>query len=842
MPFKRADSQRGIAQIVLLLFLLAGIGVGTVVVQNRTNLIPHAQCDPEGDRDCGEESTDEQAAQQKQEQDDLERGAQQAGKTVEEYKVDDCKSNPGKSGCSDILERDRQRSSGQTGSSGGGSGGEEHDSTNASDACRDDRRNPGESREDCEKRKAGAATTQEEKDAACGDNKTYCDGGVKIYKTGGYWDGSKCVYDFVDTKESCAGQKDGSLSNQDNARNASLYDNSIQCAEITRCQGGRAVRGTPEGLTNGQCRYQYSEVASVDCSGKTDGSIVSTNAGKRYSVDPSKSLTPDDVLVRTDRFKTEGKQELDNSRLKIRDDYGIEANKSAEKNLEDCQAKGHSDEKCKQMMNNLENIVRAQNEFDKFATIDCSKETDQAKCQVIKQAAFDNAKLRYRTAMCDAVESNIKGANCVTDAGDSQNLIKVKICADGTTTCEGAEKRVLVGCSSKESNEKGECEKILNYRSGDGSIKELPDDAKKQLHEQHCGASASEADKQTSFCKDPLQPFYSLSDLPSGLKGGLNGACTATQLGCIGAGAAGTSAGSPGSSIPAGQLGSDHPSEACRHPEIIQNFKDRPRLTSSCSKCLVDNYRESVITNVKNDLSGTGDVSGCSDNDLANFYAGERTHGSKSSSQSTNEFNVRTQGHTDQGQRKEECSASCGPKTFNSSSTTTPTSASSNERVRTAVSNGVTLTPQQQASLEKGDRIEYTPQQRQQIIDKTTKGNPALKGTDLAIAVGKALNSAGSLVEQATGATAEIAGKNGGDPAEAAVEVAKAGYTTNSDRQQKIAGTAFEAAFANTPSTTSRQSRCSTASKNAIDAAKKRGITITQTDFQNSISFVNNCK
>ncbi len=38
-----ANSQAGVAQLALVMLLLAGVAVGTYVVQNRTNLIPHAQ-------------------------------------------------------------------------------------------------------------------------------------------------------------------------------------------------------------------------------------------------------------------------------------------------------------------------------------------------------------------------------------------------------------------------------------------------------------------------------------------------------------------------------------------------------------------------------------------------------------------------------------------------------------------------------------------------------------------------------------------------------------------------------------------------------------------------------
>lgn len=101
-------SQSGIAQILVVLLLVAGVGLGTYLVSQRTNLLPKAEeCNPGIDNDCSSEETtpEEQAAQQKEEQQNLERGAQEAGKPLEEYRVDDCKANPGKQGCKEILER-----------------------------------------------------------------------------------------------------------------------------------------------------------------------------------------------------------------------------------------------------------------------------------------------------------------------------------------------------------------------------------------------------------------------------------------------------------------------------------------------------------------------------------------------------------------------------------------------------------------------------------------------------------------------------------------------------------------------------------------------------------------
>lgn len=123
MPFSsKTNSQRGIAQVLLLLFLLAGIAVGTVIIQNRTNFLPRAQdCNPGIDNNCntggGSEFGDpgaEQAAAQRQEQADLEKGAREAGKSVDDYRVNDCKANPGKPGCSEILKRADTTSDGQS--------------------------------------------------------------------------------------------------------------------------------------------------------------------------------------------------------------------------------------------------------------------------------------------------------------------------------------------------------------------------------------------------------------------------------------------------------------------------------------------------------------------------------------------------------------------------------------------------------------------------------------------------------------------------------------------------------------------------------------------------------
>lgn len=542
--------QKGFAQVLLLLFLLAGIGVGTYIVQNRTNFLPRADCNPGIDNDCdtggGSEEGDPQGqedAEKKEEQQDLERGAREAGKSVDEYKKDDCKANPGKSGCDKILKNDDKSNEGKDK--------ESSDSTNPNDACKNS-----PDRDKCEKEKKS--------DAGCGDEKTYCDGGTKIYKHGGYWDGSKCVYDFVDTHESCTGQKDGSLSNQDNGKNSELYAMSIQCEDITYCDDGKAYHKTPTGTDDGKCQYDIKPNNSKDCTGKKDGAVVDTGKSKRLSTDPKNSLTPDDIQVKTDKFRAEGKAELDKARVHYRDTHGFnyDATKDEDTNITACRekmldpantAKDKDPEKCAAIIKNLKNISRAQDEFDIMAKIsDCSGLSEDA-CKALKQAAFDNARLRYLTAMCDAVESDVQKTNCVLDVGDSQNLLKVKVCTDGGTTCEEADKRVLIGCSSDTSrqNYDFECEKILNYRATDGSIKELPLYAKKQLQEAYC---KSEADKQTQFCKDPEKPIYSLSDLPSGLRGGLNASCTIRGLSCI---AAGQTTSGPTSSIDTSKIRSE---------------------------------------------------------------------------------------------------------------------------------------------------------------------------------------------------------------------------------------------------------------------------------------------
>lgn len=67
-------SQRGVAQLLLLILLIAGIGVGTLVIQQRTNLLPHAEQEGyEGDResepDHGETNVESEKAETEQRDD-----------------------------------------------------------------------------------------------------------------------------------------------------------------------------------------------------------------------------------------------------------------------------------------------------------------------------------------------------------------------------------------------------------------------------------------------------------------------------------------------------------------------------------------------------------------------------------------------------------------------------------------------------------------------------------------------------------------------------------------------------------------------------------------------------
>lgn len=379
-------AQQGIAQILVLLLLVAGIGLGTYLVQQKTHILPFADCNPGIDNDCdsgggsdqeqadqsenGGPKSDEQLAEEKQHEQDLEKGAREAGKTLDEYKVDDCKKNPGNPNCDQILKNDAAKQSAAAGADSGNGG-----DSSGKKTCSNTNRSVTSTNIRSENGQCWDGLSNEEQNAFIAK---YC---TPLGKVG-----------------RCNEAKEGWMAEAD-----------ARCREEGTCAGNESNRPkTEEEIIAAQIRAGGESKAQIDAN--------------RKSVDPQEVFSAE------------------------RDD--INPDEPTQSNLYICIQAYGPDADCKTKVAVFRGLVTAQQAYDNANTSGLSGPSLIAK--------LDEAKLLGRSANCDAVAAGVKGANCVLDVGDRQNIITAKV--------NGQDVRLFVGRSTHETDDRGIPLLIFNYR------------------------------------------------------------------------------------------------------------------------------------------------------------------------------------------------------------------------------------------------------------------------------------------------------------------------------------------------------------------------------------------
>lgn len=457
------NSHRGFAQVILLLFLLAGIAVGTIIIQNRTNFLPHAQEDTVIWENPPEESQPDQPDED---------APGEEGRTPEEN-PDDANSDQG-------------------GTSDNGSG-NQGDST--SDQAAD-----GQSLESQD-----PETQRMFRDTYCPNNNgVNCDAAKQRWVT-------EHDEDVVNVNDDKVTTSDGQSLDTQNPETQKMFRD-------TYCPAG----------TTGNCdaaKQQWAREHAVDAT----NSRSSARAGG----------TPEQQAAAQADAAAKNKAELDRLRAETDPKKTFRAELDDASNLISCVTAYGVSANCPEKVKALREMATAQAAYDYV--------NNAGLTGVSQTAAYDQAKLMYRSAACDAVAAGVKGANCVLDLGDRQNLIKA--------TVNGEEVRVFLGCSVKDSdpartNEQGSCRKVLNYRGKDGQIHELDPDVAKQ------------------FVKDGKNPreIYSLDDLKPEVLTSARDLCRADGRGCIAAGQPATPPAQAPDNPAGPPPGEQAPAESCNPP------------------------------------------------------------------------------------------------------------------------------------------------------------------------------------------------------------------------------------------------------------------------------------
>jgi hypothetical protein len=263
MNKKTFFNQSGIAQVAVLLLLVGGIVLGSYLVRERTNLIPHAQ--------------------------EVEAGYCENGW---EFKGGDAGNNSNweNNGCglenqqehiTQIEENDRIYCERECGS------------VNSCEGYLGNKR--------CKQTNDGGGGNISSGDNRCEQPKYYCDfnkdpNGRRIFKTGAYFtddpsdplygerDQNGCVYDFQD-KGNCQGDEEvigtapegwGKNGEQNTGKLNSCPDNGLEY-----CEGGKTIvkkNGRPN--DSGSCDYDFEDRGqTAECSGKDNGTVIKAGQG-----------------------------------------------------------------------------------------------------------------------------------------------------------------------------------------------------------------------------------------------------------------------------------------------------------------------------------------------------------------------------------------------------------------------------------------------------------------------------------------------------------------------------------------------------------------------------------
>lgn len=287
-------NQQGFAQLAIILILLAGVGLGTYLVQQRTNILPFAQnsCEigEDGETVCTQDDSINPPEPEQKEGDS-------GGQNPDKGPADD---QPGCTGpdCGEKIKEVTERI--KTCRDGGGKwlgnsceGGTAEDTNGKfpSDGKIEGLKNC-DATGNSDSEKSNCQTENEritsKNNETCGkDQVTYCDGGQAIRKTGGYFDSAagKCVFAFYDVNDKdgqCSGAKDGNVVKED-AREAAARDElfalqqrsndaDAKCQSVTYCEAdGTLTRKLSQASsTSGNCIETFQKIEdSSSC--KKDG-------------------------------------------------------------------------------------------------------------------------------------------------------------------------------------------------------------------------------------------------------------------------------------------------------------------------------------------------------------------------------------------------------------------------------------------------------------------------------------------------------------------------------------------------------------------------------------------
>lgn len=449
---KLPNSQSGFAPIIIVLLLLGGVVAGTALVQTGTRFIPFADCNPGIDNDCNsgggsEDDPGEKEAQQKQEQQDLEKGAREAGKSLEDYKVDDCKANPGKSGCDEIIKRDQEKRTGTTeGSSGSGD----------------------KNGKDCQP-------------------VTYCEDGQEIEKRC-YEDGT-AKFDkkpYKSSKEGgvCVNDKDENLADGTvvgSPEGGNLGKNPNISATVSK-QGDQ---GCDTFTYCGPNKTKVRKVQIFDSEKNACGEAKEVE-GTETCDKPGEVLAgvkDDDKLAKLAEYAAKNQQiqddkiQLDAVRKQLSvDGYVYDADKSLEDNKFECKQGGtRSVESCERNMEILNSIVEAQKKLDEIRahSDNCIVTFDDATCTTAS-AAHRVAVAAARAAVVNGMLASDNPATgvCVkADFGNTKNLIEA---SPGQTS--GGSSRVFMCRKSS-----GDKSLVLRVRDASGNLVDVSTADKQRL-------------------------------------------------------------------------------------------------------------------------------------------------------------------------------------------------------------------------------------------------------------------------------------------------------------------------------------------------------------------------
>src|SRR3989344_4532001 len=326
-------SQKGIAHIALLLFLIGGIAVGTYLVQNNTDLFPRAACDDEGncsddepadEDDSGddgddEDDTDEQEADRKAEDERIKQIEEERKQEEDEMKQRDeelkDKSDNSEEDCGNAGGRwkDGRCFTGSSSNDDGKNDEEEREKVDQeAKEIMEEQGGPLKEEKPDEEDKRPAEVKAKDKDCEK-EETTYCHGGKAIRKHGGYsTNGKDCAFafdEFEGKDSACSGAQDGDVVDVSKEEQeafdkfkeeeAKINGKSVACQSVVYCHGQKAYRSVKTfNEETGQCTdAQVSSNSSLDkeCADVPDKDNGKVIDGSAVNVDMSKADYKTDI-------------------------------------------------------------------------------------------------------------------------------------------------------------------------------------------------------------------------------------------------------------------------------------------------------------------------------------------------------------------------------------------------------------------------------------------------------------------------------------------------------------------------------------------------------------------